>query len=165
MLLQLQGDVDGAMQQYRIALEENPFQDTAHYNLGRALAARGDAAEAIQHYQKAVDVKPTSVDYLTSLSWLLATARDEDLRDPGAAVKYAIKASSLSGGQNPVVLDALAAAYAADGRYDRAVAVAKTAFQRALATESSELASQIRARLNAYEQAAADGDDCIGAFR
>ncbi len=165
VLLQLQGDVDGAMAQYRLAIEENAFQDTAHYNLGRALAARGDAAGAIEHFQRAVDVKPDSVDYLTSLSWLLATAPDEDLRDPAAAIKYATKASTLSGGQNPSVLDTLAAAYAADGRYDRAVAVAKTAFQRALASKNEALAGQIRARLNNYEQAAAASDTGFGTFR
>ena len=155
VLLQLEGDESGAMEQYRLAIEENPYQDTAHFNLGRALAARGDMAEAVDHFESAVGAKPNSVDYLTSLAWLLATAPDPDQRRPGQAVAYATKANTLSGGRDAAVLDALAAAYAADGRFDRAVAVARTAYQRALAANNVSLSSQIRDRMTRYEDAAA----------
>ena len=58
---------------------------------------------------------------MNDLAFLLATSRDPALRDGAKAVEYAEKANQLSNGNNAVVLDTLAAAYAGQGRYKEAV--------------------------------------------
>ena len=53
---------------------------------------------------------------------MLATHRDDGVRDAAGAVRYATMASEATGGREPAVLDTLAAAYAESGRFEDAVA-------------------------------------------
>jgi spermidine synthase len=89
---------------------------------------------------------------MNNLAWKLATCRDPRLRDVEQALRLAEEANRLSGGRHPVVLDTLAAAYAAAGRFDAAVAAAERAGQAAAADGSDELADQIAGRLGLYRR-------------
>ena len=71
------------------------------------------------------------------------------MRDPRAAVELAMRAAELSGRQDVAVLDALAAAYAADDRFEEATRTAEEA--EALAAEAApHLVEGIAARLRLY---------------
>jgi len=75
--------------------------------------------------------------------------RDPGIYDPEQALGLATRAADLSGGKDVAVLDALAAAYAATGRFDEAARTAETA--ATLAEQSApHLAGNIRARLARY---------------
>jgi len=50
------------------------------------------------------------------------------------------------------VLDALAAAYAAAGRYDAAVGVARAGLERAVASGRNDVAAQFRQRIELYQK-------------
>jgi tetratricopeptide (TPR) repeat protein len=50
------GDYDKAIHFFRLSLEKNPNSDHIHYSLAATLAVKGDAAEAIRHLEKAVEL-------------------------------------------------------------------------------------------------------------
>jgi hypothetical protein len=54
-------------------------------------------------------------------------APNPKVRDPAEAVRLAAHAAELTAHKDPVVLDVLAAAYAAAGEWDRATSTAETA--------------------------------------
>jgi hypothetical protein len=73
----------------------------------------------------------------------------DTLRDPGEAIRLASRAADLSGRRDAYILDVLAAAYAAAGRFTDASRTAEAA--EALASGSApDLAAQIRAHLSLY---------------
>jgi len=97
-------------------------------------------------------VQPDSVASLTGLAWIRATASDPDLRRPGQAVTMAERARQLSRGQDAQAFDALAAGYAALGEFDKAVQAVRAGIQVADASGQSLFASDMRTRLELYQQ-------------
>jgi tetratricopeptide (TPR) repeat protein len=122
----------------------------AHAFLGAAFAERGQIAETIRHYREALRIRPDFRTVANNLAWLVATARDPSLRDPELAVSLAERAAAPSAAPDASVLDTLAAAYAAAGRYGDAGRAAEQALQLAESTGQEALAAQIRARLALY---------------
>lgn len=149
--LRLQGKTAEAGRHFRQALELRPDDPDALYNLASALAEQGDAEEAIAYYRRALAQQPDAFDALVDLAWLLAAHPSSTLRDPGEAVRLAERASRVPGRQTAAVLDVLAAAYAAAGQFDRAVAAARRALAALPADATgSELAQSIQRRLDLY---------------
>ncbi len=124
----------------------------AHTQLGAAYAERGRLDETIRHYREAVRIRPDFMKAANNLAWLLATARDPALRDPATAVSLAERALALSRAPNPSVLDTLAAAYAAAGRFDAAVETAQRAVRESEASEAPALTQPLRERLALYRE-------------
>jgi tetratricopeptide (TPR) repeat protein len=152
-VLRLQGKPDEAIRHLRQALLLRPDDGDALYNLAGALVERGEIEEAITDYRRALDVQPDARDALVELAWLLATQTNPRLRDPGEAVRLAERASGLTHDQDAAVLDVLAAAYAAAGRFDQAVATARSALSALPAGASqSALVASMRHRLDLYTQ-------------
>jgi hypothetical protein len=73
------------------------------------------------------------------IAWALATSPDEDHRDPAVAFIRAVEACQTVKWQHWGFLDTLAAALAADGRYESAVRVAEAALSRAPESQQKEL--------------------------
>ena len=134
------------------AVEIRPDRATSHFHLGLALRQDGRSAEAVRHLHEAAQLDPTSVAALNQAAWLLATCADSTVRDPAAALELAEQAVRLTESRDPNTLDSLAAAFAASGRYDRAVETATLAAR--LATEQGNLrkAETMQRRLEAYRQ-------------
>jgi tetratricopeptide (TPR) repeat protein len=141
------GDAEGALARFREATRLEPGLRDAHYNLGRTLRRRGGFAEAIAHFRRAVDLTSDWAPALANLAWLLATVPVPSLRAPAAAVSLAERAAVLTSRRDASVLDVLAAAYAASGRFDRALETAAAAVAL-LADDSS--AAFARAREAGY---------------
>ena len=116
-----------------------------HYQLYRRLGRmhRSDGKRVVQHLHFAVRLAPDDPDALNGLAWLLATRSQAALRDPEMAVALAERAAALTSRRDPAILDTLATAYAAQGRYERAVATAR----EALSLTDGEAAREIRSRL------------------
>jgi tetratricopeptide (TPR) repeat protein len=146
-LLQM-GDHEAAVRHLEQALRLDPGYERAHTNLGAALRLRGETAEAIGHFRQALLIDPDAGDALYNLAWLLATHPDPKFREPGEAVRLAERACRLTRNQDAPALDALAAAYAAAGRFDEAAAAARAAL--ALLPGGSEPATAIQNRLDLY---------------
>jgi tetratricopeptide (TPR) repeat protein len=125
------GELDGAIQICRSALLLRPSDADCHTTLAIALEEKGNPAEAIQHYQKALELAPKSIPTLTNLAWLLATSQDASLRNGPEAIALAAQADRLVGGTNTLVLRTLAAAYAENGEFAKAIRTARSAMQLA----------------------------------
>lgn len=151
LALEATGDRRGAIAEYRRALDLIPDDPDAHYYLGRALGAEGQLADAVQHYQRAIGARPDFAVALADLAWLFAARRAGGDGREGEALELARKATELTGSTEPVMLDVLAVAYAAAGRFDDAMATAEKALGLAAAT-SPDLASAIQQRLELFRQ-------------
>jgi Flp pilus assembly protein TadD len=150
VLLQ-KGNVDEAITQYQKALQIKPDYAEAHNNLGNALLQKGRMAEATTQYQKALQIKPDYAEAHNNLAWVLATAPQASLRNGGEAVELAQRANQLTGGENPVILHTLAAAYAEVGRFSDARRSAQKAIEWAQAAGRKDLAEQFNGELKLYE--------------
>jgi Flp pilus assembly protein TadD len=142
------GDHEAAIRHFEHALRLDPEYVGAHTNLGAALLLGGKPAEAVRHFRQTLLARPDDGDALYNLAWLLATYADPTIRDPGEAVRLAERASRLTDRKDATVLDVLAAAYAAAGRFDEAVATARAAL--GLLPRQSNLAISIQRRLDLY---------------
>jgi len=132
-------------------LEIEPDYVEAHNNLGLALLQQGRMAEAITHYQKALDIKPDYPEIQNNLAWVLATCPQASLRNGNQAVELAIRANQLTGNKNPLLLRTLAAADAEAGRFSEAVETAQRALQLAEAQSNTALADVIRSELKLFQ--------------
>lgn len=151
-VLQMQDRFDEAIVHYRLALAIAPDVADTHGSLARTLTFQGKRSEAIVEYREALLRNPNLVTSLADLAWLLATSPEEALRRPTEAVQLAEHAVALTRRSDMVVLDRLAAAYAADGRYDQAVDAARTAVTLARQANDAEFAGQVQQRLQQYQQ-------------
>lgn len=153
-VLRLQGRLDDAVRRFRRSLAIRPDDGEALYNLAGVLVMQGALDEAVTLYGRAIDAAPDAPEPVAELAWLLASHPNAARRDPGRAVALAERAAALTGHGQPAVLDVLAAAYAAAGRLDRAVATAERALGLVPAGRD-DVAAVIRERLDAYRRALA----------
>ena len=143
--------VTDAVAAFQQAVALDPDYPEARASLGAALLVEGDPEAAIAQYERAIALAPTAPRVLVELAWLRATAPEADLRDVGRAIVLAERAQSLYGDTHPVLLDTLAAAYAADGRFDEAIALAREAVARSRDTAGFESrTAAINERLGSY---------------
>jgi Flp pilus assembly protein TadD len=140
------GRMDEAIGHYRRALETNPDYPEVHNNLGVALARTGKLDEAVGHFERFLKVNPSSADIHNNLGRALAAMGRAD-----EAVGFAEKAARLSGAREPAILDTLAAAYAAAGRYPEALETARRALALAVEGNRRQLAEALKARIALYE--------------
>jgi tetratricopeptide (TPR) repeat protein len=68
----------------------------SYLDLGALLAATGRGQEAKRLYREGIEVSPQSAVVHNNLAWMLATASDPRVRDPGQAVELAKKAVELA---------------------------------------------------------------------
>lgn len=115
-----------------------------------ALQLLGNSAEALVHWRKALALEPKSITALSGAAWLLATAPDANTRNGAEAVTLAESANELASGENPEVLDTLAAAYAEYGDFVKARAFANRALDLAVAQKDKAMTAAIRGRIQLY---------------
>jgi len=151
MALMTKGLMDEAMAQFSRALEIRPKYSDAHYNLAVALAEKHETVDAIAHYEKAIEVQPDFFWALTNLAWIFASSSDAAIRNGPRVVELAEEANRLTGGTSPLVLRTLAAAYATNKSFDKALETCRRALQSAQAARDSELAEEIRREMAFYE--------------
>ena len=120
------GDLDGAVESWREALEIDPEDLAAVYNLALALVQRGDHREAVDRLRKGLAVAPNSSRLALLLAWELATAPEAAARAPAEAEALARRVVAAYPDQAQAA-DVLAAALAAEGRFDLAVPLAQRA--------------------------------------
>jgi tetratricopeptide (TPR) repeat protein len=141
------GHPEEAIAHFKKALAIDPSNAQAHYNAGVAMGRQGRTAEGVEHLRQALRSNADSPAVLSDLAWLLATARDDRLRDPAQAIRYAQRAVDVTRQEAPAPLDVLAAAYAAAGDFVRAVEAAQAALKL-----GPQNADDVRGRLELYKQ-------------
>ncbi len=151
VVLAEQGKTDEAIRQWRKALEIDPDCVEVHEHLARTLYARGIVPEALSHWREAIRLQPENVPALQQAAWILATCPEASVRKGDEAVSLALRASQLSGGKDPMILDTLAAAYAEAGRFADAARTARVALARVEQENDTARAAQLKARIALYE--------------
>jgi hypothetical protein len=125
----------------------------AHAQLGDALLERGRAAEALAQWEESLRLLPNYLEVANNLAWLLATTPIEAMRDPARAVAVAERARAIA--ERPEVadpaelasvLDTLAAAQAAAGRFADAARTASESHVLALRSGDTGLAAEVAER-------------------
>jgi tetratricopeptide (TPR) repeat protein len=119
--------------------------------LGNSLIALGDARKGVSLFRRALRVDPTSWDAANNLAWAYATSPDPEIRNPGEAVRLAKLALPLRNADRGLVLDTLAAAYAAAGDFDRAVEASRESIRIGRKKGQNGLVGDSAKRLRLYE--------------
>jgi len=147
--------MDEAIRSYRRALDLRPELVDARVNLAVALAQTGRRAEALVEYRRALELQPNDVELLNSVAWVLATSPDASVRSGAEAESLARRASALTGGGNPWILQTLAAALAENRKFAEALSTAEKAAQAAAARKDEALADAIRRQAALYRAGSA----------
>ena len=133
-----------------VALREQPGNARLHAAMATVASAEGRLAEAVEHNREALRLEPRLPSARNNLAWLLATSPDASLRDPAEALRLAEGLLSEAREPSANVLDTLAAAYAAAGRFDEAIRSAEQAVALAEAEGAFALAQAFRTRISSY---------------
>ena len=150
MALAKLGRMQEAMEHWGQALRIKPDLAGAHYNLGNALEQTGKVREAIDHYEQVLRIKPDYPGAQNNLAWLLAMLPPTEGGDPVRAVTLAEWACELTNNRVAAYLDTLAAAYAAAGRFNDAIATAGKAIELARSTGQPQVVSEFETQLELY---------------
>ena len=151
-LLQLSGRDDEALTHFQRAVALRPDNVEARANLAQFLSNRGQAAAAAEQFRAVLAQRGDHTQALAGLAWIQATSTDPRLRNPNEAVQRAERAVDLTTRRDVVALDALAAAYAAAGRYEDAARTARLGFQVAIRTGQPIVAAQFQQRIDLYQK-------------
>ena len=151
-LLRKRGDLDGARVEIERAISESPMDAGIHRERVLLLLSERRTSDALSAARETLELRPGWGLAQSDVAWILATADDPALRAPQPAVEIAERAARSGDANDPYVLDALAAAYAANGRFDLAIRAAERASSAADAIGDHALESRIASRLRAYRE-------------
>ena len=151
-VLARQGNFEEAVYHFNQALQADPNYARAYYNLGKIYSNQCKIKEAIGFYRKALSFAPNMTQALYNLSWTFASCENEKLRNGKEAVRLAEKLCKITKNNEPLALDALAAAYAETGNFDSAISVAGNALKIALQQGPEELALGLKERFKLYQE-------------
>ena len=151
-LLKEQGKVQEAVVHYGKSVRIKHNQPKVHCVLAELVYAQSKVGEAIGHWKEALKFQPDFPDAINNLAWIMATHPDEEFLDPAQAIRLAEKACELTKFENPEFLDTLSAAYAAAGKFNKAIQMAEKALK--LCHQDSEFekkVEEIKGRLELYK--------------
>jgi tetratricopeptide (TPR) repeat protein len=146
------GRIDGAIADWEKTLQIQPNDADAHTCLGNALLRRGSLKEAIAHYEKALALAPEDPHSRINIAWVLATSSDASIRDGARAVEFAREAVEFSNSEDPKFLRTLAAAYAENGQFSQAIAVARQGLAIATSEGDFRLANLLQGDIALYRE-------------
>jgi len=146
-LFQQTGRRDDAIRDLSECIRRKPNDPDAYLLRGRAHAAKGAYTQAGADLQKAVAGRPKDPAALNSLAWLKATCAEDSVRDGNEAVLVALEACRLTKWKNSHYLDTLAAAYAEQADFVKAVETERRAMELRDAKSSGREGMESRLRL------------------
>jgi len=145
-ILNRRGKFDQAAIQFEEALKIRPDIAGVQADVGRILLRQGRLEQAATHLKKALQIEPDMIGPMNNLAWILATHKENRVREPDEAIRLAQRACDLTNNKRPDLLDTLAAAYAAAGRFSDAVEAAEKALKLAQSSGQNRLAEEIQKR-------------------
>jgi protein O-mannosyl-transferase len=144
------GRFDEAMSQFTEAARLDPAYPWAHFQMGKVLLKQGRDADAIDQFREALRLDPDNYQILTYVAHVLAADENSDVRDGKTALTLAAKANTLTGGDQPLVLDALGMACAETGDFTNAQNLAQKALDITTAAKMKKL-EPLEERLQLYK--------------
>ena len=149
--LYAQGKPQEAAESYQQALTLRPRDLGVYDKLAQILKEQGRMSELVALHRRVLELKPDSVSCLNNLAWILATAKQEQVRDPSQAVRLAQKACGLTSSGDYNCLDTLGAAYAAAHQFEKAVETAQKALALARAANQADVVQDVTKKLQLYQ--------------
>jgi tetratricopeptide (TPR) repeat protein len=128
----------------------------AHRLKGEIYLGQGDHAEAVVAYDKALRLMPDETDVgaqsnlLNNFAWILATSTDDAVRDGERALEMGLKACEMTEFAEAHLVSTLAAAYAENGDFEKAIEYSKKAVELGEMDETTQI-DQLREELKNYE--------------
>lgn len=114
---------DKAIADYDVVIENDPKASIAYRGRGDAYYRKNDYQESIKDYLKTIDLNPKDSFAYNNLAWIFSTCADVKFRDGEKALQYSQKAVELD--PSPYNLSTLAAAYAENDKFGKAVKILK----------------------------------------
>jgi len=151
MALLTTGKPEEAITHFIYVLQKGVTPAETYVNLGSAYIQVGKYDLAIQNLTKSIELKPDNIDVLNKLAWLFAAVDNASIHNAQKAVEFAKRGCELTGYNDPMLLDTLAVAYAAAGRFDEAKVTAEKALNIAKETGRENLVVGIQERIKFYE--------------
>ncbi|MDP6380335.1 MAG: sulfatase-like hydrolase/transferase [Phycisphaerae bacterium] len=137
------------------ALRTAPDDPAVLNRLASIFARQGRLELAVQHWEKSLVLKPNqpeAEDVLNTVAWLKAVSPKEKFHDPRDAIRLARRACELTDNKRLDILDTLAVAYAAAGRFGEAVSTAEAALVLARDAGDDKFVDEIQGHLNLFKR-------------
>ncbi len=144
------GQMEAAIPLFKKALAQNPKSVDARYYLGKALLLTGQGAEGLAYWKQALETDPDNLQVLNDTAWVLATSRDDSLRNEEEALRLAQHAAQLTAEKEPAILGTLATVYAEMGQFDKAISLGQRAEELATQQNKAALAQNLSDRLTQF---------------
>ncbi len=143
-----------AIQNYNTAIRLNPKYRSAYRSRGICYRKLGNYSLALQDLDKAIQISPEYTSAYRSRAWLRSTASNPNFIDLKKAKSDLVQAEKLSSKKNWQLYQSLAALYAAEGKFDKAIEASKKslALQKEVPTMRKILIQQSEERLKLYQQ-------------
>jgi Zn-dependent protease with chaperone function len=106
-------------------IEKNPNNPVSYNVLGDSYVLREKFELAQQAYEKAILLQPDNYSALNNLAWILATSKDEAIRNPRRAVLLAARAAELK--PSAQILDTFAECLYQNGQIEEAIYISEKA--------------------------------------
>ncbi len=153
LLYKAQGKYREALAQLARASQVDPGHAATEFEMGQTLNRAGDPAHALAHYREALRLGYRSAVLFNNMAWIQATRPDADPAAGEEAVEWAKQACALAGDGDASMLDTLAVAWAAAGRFEEAIATAERAIQSARQSPAAiSVTTQMDQRIKLYRQ-------------
>ncbi len=151
-VLLAQGKPREAIPNLRQSIKINEKQPNAHYTLGLCLSEEQADEEAVPSFLRATELKTGWAQAHDQLAWILATSSVDSVRNAAEAERHALLAAELSQRKNAGILDTLAAAQAAAGKFEEAIKTQQEALDlaRFATKETNKSFEAMERRLEMY---------------
>jgi len=147
----------GVIQDYKAAIKwfslaaEQRHADS-YYLRGKIYQERLEYDQSISDIKKTIAINPNHARALNSLAWIQSTAKNRKYRNGKEAISHAKKAVSLTNRKDATILETLAAAYAEDAQYEKAVETIREAILKLQPIQNGLSKEELNKILKFYEQ-------------
>ena len=145
------GRFDEATIHFKEALRINPRYVKAYVNLGMVYFHEDEIMQAVASWNQVLRLEPDNIGVLNNLAWLRATQENPEFRNPDEALQLALRACEQTQYNRPDILDTLAVAYAATGKFSQAIETAEKALELCQSPKQNTLKDEIKNRLVLYK--------------
>ncbi len=146
-----EGKLDDAIKDLSSVIEMKPDLADAYSQRGALLNRQLRFKEGIDDLKKAISMGMKTPTFLDSVAWTLATTPYDEIRDPSTAITLINEAIEATESKELWYFDTLAAAYAAEGQFDKAIETLSKVFSSKNQLAENQL-TDMQKRLGLYVQ-------------
>jgi tetratricopeptide (TPR) repeat protein len=141
---------EDALEHYGFVARESASPARGYLGLGQAYLRLERRADALVALRRALESEPRNWGAVRLVAWILATSKDDSLRDGPEALRLATALCASTPQLVPRQEEILAAALAENGRFQEALEVSEQAERVARERGEAQVARSIRVRARAY---------------